>query len=195
MLASLPSRTSSWSFLRLFAAGALTAATGMVACGGGGSGGSSGFTPGGDSGTGGPDGAGDSTTGSDTGANTDGSLIGADSSGSSSGGGSGSGSGSGSGAADASYDFDGFSHADGWGEASYCPDDDGDGWTVCGGDCNDHDSQINPCAFDTSDPTDPVGHDGVDNDCDGKIDNLITCENASVSGTFDANPDGDGGAR
>jgi hypothetical protein len=103
-----------------------------------------------------------------------------------------SGSGSSSGGSDASGDatfaFDGFSHPDGWSDASYCPDDDGDGWTICAGDCNDHDSLVNPCAFDTNDGTDPVGHDGIDNDCDGKVDNLIMCEPTAASGTFDANP-------
>jgi hypothetical protein len=83
---------------------------------------------------------------------------------------------------EATYDFDGFAHADGYSEAVYCVDDDGDGWTDCGGDCNDHDSLINPCAFDTNDPTDPVGHDGIDNDCDGTVDNLITCETGLSAG-------------
>ncbi|HEX3344379.1 MAG TPA: putative metal-binding motif-containing protein, partial [Polyangiaceae bacterium] len=86
------------------------------------------------------------------------------------------------GGGDASFGFDGFSHPDGYSEASYCPDDDGDGWTVCGGDCNDHDSLVNPCAFDTNDPTDPVGTDGIDNDCDGQVDNLIACETGLVAG-------------
>jgi hypothetical protein len=88
----------------------------------------------------------------------------------------------GSGGVDAAFVFDGFAHLDGYSEASYCPDDDGDGWTVCGGDCNDHDSLINPCAFDTNDPTDPVGTDGIDNDCDGHVDNLIMCEAGLVAG-------------
>lgn len=109
----------------------------------------------------------------------------------SSSGGSGSSGGSSGGAADsgndAPYEFDGFAHLDGYTEASYCPDDDGDGWTVCGGDCNDHDSLINPCAFDTNDPNDPVGTDGIDNDCDGFVDNLNTCETGLASG-FDQTP-------
>jgi hypothetical protein len=88
---------------------------------------------------------------------------------------------------DAAFEFDGFAHLDGYSEAAYCPDDDGDGWTVCDGDCNDHDSLVNPCAFDTNDPTDAVGHDGVDNDCDGYVDNLITCESQLADG-FDYNP-------
>jgi hypothetical protein len=88
---------------------------------------------------------------------------------------------------DAPFEFDGFARPDGSGDAAYCPDDDGDGWTVCNGDCNDHDSQINPCAFDTNDPSDPVGHDGVDNDCDGFVDNLVTCESA-LAGGFDTSP-------
>lgn len=180
MSPSLPALARSAAFACLAAAAVL------VACGGGGSGGNQ-FPLGDDSGAGGDgsgltDGARDSTTGQDTGTGGgDGSLVGDTGSGSGSGGG-------GMDGGDAAYEFDGFSHADGWSEASYCPDDDGDGWTVCGGDCNDHDSQINPCAFDTNDPTDPVGHDGVDNDCDGHIDNLITCETVSAAGTFDANP-------
>lgn len=152
-----------------------------AACGGGSSGGGSGG--GDDSGMGdssvGGDARSDSTT-TDTGSATD-SAGHADGTGSSSGGSSGSSSG----ASDASFAFDGFAHGDGWSDAAYCPDDDGDGWTTCGGDCNDHDSQVNPCAFDTNDPTDPVGTDGVDNDCDGKVDNLILCEPTAAAGTFD----------
>ena len=176
---------TAWSLLRFTGPAVLVAVAGAAACGGGG-GGSSGFVAGDDSGSladasTSRDGAGDSTTsGGDTGAGSDGSLAGPDAVGSSSGGGTGAG--------DAAFAFDGFAHPDGYSEASYCPDDDGDGWTVCAGDCNDHDSQINPCAFDTSDPTDAVGHDGIDNDCDGKIDNLITCENPAAAGTFDGNP-------
>ncbi|HEY3822528.1 MAG TPA: putative metal-binding motif-containing protein [Polyangiaceae bacterium] len=115
-----------------------------------------------DSGSGSGSGGGDATTGSDAspGAET----------------------GAGDDGGDASFGFDGFGHLDGYSEASYCPDDDGDGWTVCGGDCNDHDSLINPCAFDTNDPTDPVGTDGIDNDCDGTVDNLVTCETGLVAG-------------
>ena len=186
---SRASRRSSGALLRLLAFAALAATTGLVACGGGSSG-SSGFTPGEDSGAGsdgsGLDGAADSTTGADSGGGGDSSVASLDGSGSSSGGGSGGGTGTDAG--DAAYDFDGFARPDGFSDAAYCPDDDGDGWTVCSGDCNAHDSQINPCAFDTNDPTDPVGHDGIDNDCDGHVDNLITCENTSVAGTFDGNP-------
>ncbi|HEY1958323.1 MAG TPA: choice-of-anchor L domain-containing protein [Polyangiaceae bacterium] len=79
---------------------------------------------------------------------------------------------------DATFDFDGFSKGDG----NNCFDDDGDGWTTCDGDCNDHDSLINPCAFDTNDPSDPVGSDGIDNDCDGQIDNLRTCDASLTAG-------------
>ncbi len=85
--------------------------------------------------------------------------------------------------ADAPYAFDGFAHPDGYSEASYCLDDDNDGFTTCAGDCNDHDSLVNPCAFDTSSATDPVGHDGIDNDCDGTVDNLRVCDqNIAASG-------------
>jgi hypothetical protein len=154
--------------------------TGAGACGGGG-GSSSGGTQGDDSGTvaetgpvdashdtgGGPH---DATTGTESGS---GGEAG------SSGGGSDAG---GDAVGEASFEFDGFGHLDGYSEAAYCPDDDGDGFTVCGGDCNDHDSFINPCAFDTDDPTDPVGHDGIDNDCDGTVDNLVTCESGLAAG-------------
>lgn len=174
-----------WAFASLLT---LSAALAVGACGGGSSGGSGGEGPG-DSGQNGD------TTGGSSGSSSGSTSSSGGSSGSSSGGtdaASGSSSGSGSGGGDASSDvnfgFDGFSHPDGWSEASYCPDDDGDGWTVCGGDCNDHDSLINPCAFDTNDATDPVGTDGIDNDCDGKVDNLITCEPTAAAGTFDANP-------
>src|SRR5208283_1499020 len=58
-----------------------------------------------------------------------------------------------------------------------CPDDDGDGFTVCDGDCDDHNSLVNPCAFDTNAASgDPVGSDGIDNDCDGLVDNLHVCD-------------------
>ena len=79
---------------------------------------------------------------------------------------------------DATFEFDGFGKGDG----STCFDDDGDGWTTCAGDCNDHDSQINPCAFDTNDPNDPVGVDGIDNDCDGQIDNVHVCDGSLTAG-------------
>src|SRR5450432_2247294 len=82
-------------------------------------------------------------------------------------------------ATDASFDFDGFSKGDG----SACLDDDGDGWTTCAGDCNDHDSLVNPCAFDTNAASgDAVGSDGIDNDCDGTIDNLRTCDGSLSAG-------------
>jgi hypothetical protein len=84
---------------------------------------------------------------------------------------------------DAPYAFDGYDHLDGYSEASYCPDDDGDGFTVCDGDCNDHDSLVNPCAFDTNAASgDPVGIDGVDNDCDGTVDNRRLCDSSLTSG-------------
>lgn len=47
------------------------------------------------------------------------------------------------------------------------PDADGDGWTICNGDCNDNNKLINPGALEV------VG-DGVDNDCDPSTgDNVI----------------------
>ncbi len=98
-------------------------------------------------------------------------------------GGGDSGSSGDSGNADAPYAFDGFAHADGYSDAAYCVDDDNDGFTVCAGDCNDHDSLVNPCAFDSNSATDPVGHDNIDNDCDGTVDNLRVCDqNIAASG-------------
>jgi hypothetical protein len=47
-------------------------------------------------------------------------------------------------------------------DASLGPDDDGDGYTVAQGDCNDHDATIHPGA--------PDPCDGVDNNCNGMID-------------------------
>ena len=55
-------------------------------------------------------------------------------------------------------------------------DDDGDGWSVEAGDCDDGNSEVSPGA--TEDSTDANGDgtadglDGVDNDCDGTIDEL-----------------------
>jgi hypothetical protein len=85
----------------------------------------------------------------------------------------------GDGPVEASFDFDGFGQGDG----NLCFDDDGDGWTTCDGDCNDHNSLINPCAFDTNAASgDPVGSDGIDNDCDGQIDNLRLCDSTLTAG-------------
>jgi hypothetical protein len=169
--------TRASSFVSLGFAVAAFASVALAACGNSsaGPGGGDDASPGAESGS--PDGAaGDDSKGGgqEGGGGPD-----------SSGGGDGNAS-SGGGSPDAAFEFDGFSHPDGYGEASYCPDDDGDGWTACAGDCNDHDSLINPCAFDTNDPGDPVGHDGIDNDCDGHVDNLIACENPAAVG-HDAN--------
>jgi hypothetical protein len=89
---------------------------------------------------------------------------------------------------DAPFAFDGFARPDGWSDAEYCPDDDHDGFTICDGDCNDHNSLVNPCAFDTNAASgDPVGSDGLDNDCDGTIDNRRLCDSSLPSG-HDTNP-------
>jgi hypothetical protein len=48
-------------------------------------------------------------------------------------------------------------------EGTRCADDDGDGWTEDGGDCNDFDRDVNPSEFE-------VAANGVDDDCDGFID-------------------------
>ena len=61
-------------------------------------------------------------------------------------------------------------------EGSFCggPDCDGDGYSPPA-DCNDTNALINPEAFDF------LG-DGVDNDCDGKVDNpVLTCETIPAS--------------
>jgi hypothetical protein len=61
-------------------------------------------------------------------------------------------------------------------------DQDGDGFTTCGGDCCDsvecsNPSQVNPGAFD-------VPGDGVDNDCDGMVDNTtLLCDQGLASGS------------
>lgn len=56
------------------------------------------------------------------------------------------------------------------------PDCDGDGYKVSEGDCNDKDGTINPDAYDFDD-------DGVDNDCDGTIDNPVKDCTATVGST------------
>jgi len=48
-----------------------------------------------------------------------------------------------------------------------CTDNDGDGWCVEDGDCDDNNPDIHPGHRDKGRPW---GKDGVDNDCDGKID-------------------------
>ncbi|WP_437877990.1 MopE-related protein [Sorangium sp. So ce513] len=56
------------------------------------------------------------------------------------------------------------------------PDQDGDGWTICDGDCCDSPSDgcgapalVNPGAFEVED-------NGVDDDCDGAVDNVAPCD-------------------
>lgn len=86
---------------------------------------------------------------------------------------------------DSSFDFDGFTKGDALKapDGALCFDDDGDGFTSCNGDCDDHDSAVNPCAFDTNLASgDPVGADGLDNDCDGQVDNLRVCDSSLVAG-------------
>lgn len=56
-----------------------------------------------------------------------------------------------------------------------CPDADGDGYTTCDNDCDDGDPLINPGAYDFP--------DGVDNDCDGSVDNPITACGAGLQYT------------
>jgi hypothetical protein len=51
------------------------------------------------------------------------------------------------------------------------PDEDldGDGWTIAAGDCNDCDPMVNPGAFD-------IPGNGIDDDCDGQVDNQLSCD-------------------
>ena len=62
-----------------------------------------------------------------------------------------------------------------------CVDEDGDGWTTCQGDCCDNTSQcanpalVNPGALE-------VDGDGIDNDCDGHVDNAILSCDQNVMG-------------
>jgi len=56
------------------------------------------------------------------------------------------------------------------------PDCDGDGYKVSEGDCNDKDGTINPDAYDFE-------GDGVDNDCDGTVDNPVKDCTATVGST------------
>lgn len=59
----------------------------------------------------------------------------------------------------------------------FCQNDDcdGDGYSPAQGDCNDDDPLVNPEAYDF------LG-DGVDNDCDGKVDDpVLTCETAPAT--------------
>ncbi|HQP37734.1 MAG TPA: hypothetical protein PLI95_21270, partial [Polyangiaceae bacterium] len=67
------------------------------------------------------------------------------------------------------------------GSSGNCPftdsiDHDGDGWAFTSGDCNDCDTAVNPGAFDGAGP---IGKPGVDDDCDGSVDNAaVACDDA-----------------
>ncbi|MCL2824312.1 MAG: putative metal-binding motif-containing protein [Polyangiaceae bacterium] len=63
-------------------------------------------------------------------------------------------------------------------------DEDGDGYTPSQGDCNDCNPLVNPGAFD-------IPGNGIDDDCDGVIDNEVECD----SGLAIDDADPDNGAR
>jgi len=79
-------------------------------------------------------------------------------------------------------------------DAGLTPEDaDGDGYTLCDGDCDDADVAVYPGAYEDC--------DGADNDCDGDVDEgwSINCEdlNCDGDGLIHTVPDGcmhDGGA-
>lgn len=56
-----------------------------------------------------------------------------------------------------------------------CPDADGDGTTVCAGDCNDTDPAVKPGAAEVL--------NSIDDDCDGKVDNKIAGRDFDADGT------------
>ena len=60
------------------------------------------------------------------------------------------------------------SNCDGW-KAPTDKDADGDKVPVCAGDCNDNNSNINPLILERH-IGDPLCGDGIDNDCDGRVD-------------------------
>ena len=72
-----------------------------------------------------------------------------------------------------------------------CTDDDNDGWTTCNGDCDDTNAAISPA--------DKEKCDGVDNDCDGDIDEGFDVDGNGIGDCleacpmlldFDSDPDG-----
>ncbi|RJR22461.1 MAG: hypothetical protein C4581_00970 [Nitrospiraceae bacterium] len=60
------------------------------------------------------------------------------------------------------------SNCDGW-KAKTDVDADGDGVPVCAGDCNDNNPNVNPYVLERHNG-DPICSDGIDNDCDGRVD-------------------------
>jgi len=66
-------------------------------------------------------------------------------------------------------------YTDGDGDGSSdCADNDGDGFTEIGGDCNDINPNIFPCAQEI--------YDGIDNDCDGMVDNPANASGCGCGG-------------
>ncbi|MFN7143731.1 MAG: putative metal-binding motif-containing protein, partial [Myxococcota bacterium] len=90
-------------------------------------------------------------------------------------------------AAGLAADDDGTALGDGWATATDlvvtvstgCADLDGDGYDSCGADCDDADPAVSPAGVETC--------DGVDQDCDGAVD-----DDATDALTFYADADGDG---
>jgi hypothetical protein len=76
----------------------------------------------------------------------------------------------------ADYDCDGF---------TVYADDDGDGWAACV-DCDDRDRQIHPAATELC--------DGVDNDCDGSVDEDDAADASTWYADADRDSYGDGGS-
>ena len=88
------------------------------------------------------------------------------------GGGGGSG---GAGGSSSSGGSGGSGTGGGTGVSGTCADGDGDGYTTCAGDCNDSNKDVNPGTAETQ--------NGIDDNCDAKIDNKISGYDSDKDGT------------